>query len=174
MTPRPHDARVIVVMGVTGSGKTTVGRAAATLTGGIFLDGDDFHPPANIAKMQSGQPLDDQDRAGWLEALREVIADQAANERPAFLACSALRDTYRQILARGHPHVRFAWLKGDAATIRARMAKRTDHFMPPDLLDSQFATLEEPRGVLALDIRETPEALAARIAKAFALPVVEA
>lgn len=131
----------IVLMGVSGSGKTAVGRRLAAELGAPFVDADDLHSPANITKMAAGQPLDDADRAGWLDALAAVII-----ERPALvLACSALRRRYRARLRTADPALRFLYLRGDFETIRARMANRKGHYFSGDeMLRSQFAQLEEP------------------------------
>src|SRR5262245_28734087 len=137
---------VIVVMGVSGSGKTTIGRALATRLGWPFEDGDDLHPTANVAQMRRGIPLTDADRAPWLERLGAIVEDPGATAANLVLACSALRKRYRDVLrAHGDGHVlRFVHLKGDYELIAARIRSRTDHFMPASLLQSQFDTLEEP------------------------------
>lgn len=131
-------------MGVSGCGKTTVGRALAGRLGCEFLDADDFHPPENVAKMRGGTPLTDADRAGWLDRLRTEIETRLQAGTNAVLACSALRETYRSRLRRPGEPVHLAYLRGDFDTIAARLAGRSGHYMPPALLRSQFATLEEP------------------------------
>ena len=141
-----------VVMGVSGCGKSTVAEMLAQETGGVFLDADDFHPPANREKMAAGIPLCDDDRWGWLEILNRKLKTRAGSGKPLFLACSALRQVYRDRLSEGLPHLRFIYLKGSAELIRSRMASRENHFMPTSLLDSQFATLEEPLDVIVADI----------------------
>ena len=133
-----------VVMGVSGSGKTTIGRALARELGAEFLEGDKFHPEANIAKMSRGEPLDDADRWPWLDRMAEELARAKAAGRNVVLASSALKRSYRDRLRRGAPDLRLVYLKGDKELIRGRMQARTQHFMPPGLLDSQFAALEEP------------------------------
>lgn len=143
-----------VVMGVSGCGKSSVASQLASRSGGLFFDADDFHPPANVAKMAAGTPLTDDDRWPWLAALNSELKTQAQNGRPVFLACSALRQIYRDKLAEGLPTLRFIYLKGSKELIRARMQAREDHFMPPALLDSQFATLEEPADALVVSIEE--------------------
>ena len=153
--------KVIVVMGVAGSGKTTVGPPLARALGWAYAEGDRFHPPENVAKMRGGTPLDDADRAPWLAAMAVSIRDWIAAGRPHVLACSALRQRYRDALKQGFAEVGFVWLKGDLERIAARMAARKDHFMPPALLRSQFATLEEPADALAVDIERAPEAIVA-------------
>lgn len=155
---------VVVVMGVSGSGKSSVGRALAEALGWPFYDGDDFHPPQNVAKMAAGTPLTDADRWPWLDALAAKVAAVQAAGGSAVLACSALRAVYRDRIAAGARHpadIRFVHLKGDRATIAARLASRRHLYMPATLLDSQFATLEEPSDALAVDIRKTiPEQVA--------------
>ena len=135
---------IIVVMGVSGSGKTTLGRVLARELGAEFLEGDRFHPEANVAKMSRGEPLSDADRWPWLDRLAEELARVRKAGGNAVLACSALKRAYRDRLRRGAPDLRLLFLKGDKALIRDRLRARTQHFMPPGLLDSQFASLEEP------------------------------
>jgi gluconokinase len=154
---------IIVLMGVSGSGKSTIGMRLAAALDWTFHDGDDLHSPANVRKMQSGQPLTDKDRAAWLAAVRRLIDTLAASDEPAVIACSALRDSYRHVLADGRPEVRFVWLRGAVELIRTRLAKRKGHFMPPALLDSQFETLEPPADALAVDVGPSPEAIVATI-----------
>ena len=144
--------RQFVVMGVSGCGKSTVAEILAQETGGVFLDADDFHPPANREKMAAGIPLCDEDRWGWLEILNHELKTREGSGKPLFLACSALRQVYRDRLSEGLPYLRFIYLKGSAELIRSRMASRENHFMPTSLLDSQFATLEEPRDAMIADI----------------------
>jgi len=134
-----------------------VGRLLAQRTGLPFYDADDFHPEANVRKMKKGVPLTDADRAPWLAQLARLLM-RAATGGGAVLACSALRDSYRRVLAGKDPGaVRFIHLKGDRRLILERMKKRAGHFMPPALLDSQFETLEEPAGALTVTIDRPPE-----------------
>jgi gluconokinase len=130
---------LIVVMGVTGSGKSTVGAALAERLGVPFGDADDFHSAANVAKMASGAPLDDDDRLPWLQAIGAWLATHTG----AVASCSALKRTYRDILREAAPGVRFVHLHGDRETVQRRVASRTGHFMPESLVESQFAALEE-------------------------------
>ena len=143
-------APLLVVMGVTGSGKSTVGRALAERLGVPFADADDFHGKANIAKMSAGTPLDDEDRRPWLLAIGEWLAEHANGG--AVVSCSALRRAYRDLLRTPAPTVAFVHLHGDRETVRARVAGREGHFMPESLVASQFATLEplgaDERGVV--------------------------
>jgi gluconokinase len=154
---------VIVLMGVSGSGKTTVGVPLAQALGGEFVEGDDYHPPANVAKMRQGIPLDDADRRPWLEALSAEIGRWLAAGRTVVLACSALKRSYRTILRGGRAGVRFVHLKGNPSLIRARLAERRGHYMPASLLDSQLATLEEPQDAIVVAIDRPLAEIVARI-----------
>jgi gluconokinase len=156
---------IVVLMGVCGTGKTVVGQALATELGWPFFDGDDFHPPANVAKMAAGTPLVDADRWPWLDRLAVEMA--AVNERGAnaVLACSALKQAYRDRIGRAG-NVRFVHLEGDYDTIAARLAARSHRYMPPTLLASQFATLEEPKDAIVIDVRATIPEQVARIRSA--------
>jgi gluconokinase len=157
---------IVVVMGVTGSGKTVVGSALAKSLGWPFLDGDDFHPPANVAKMASGTPLTDADRWPWLDRLADEARAILARGGSAVLACSALKQAYRDRLAacaRAPGDVRFVHLKGDYETIAKRLAARKHRYMPATLLASQFATLEEPADAIVVDAGATIADEVARI-----------
>jgi gluconokinase len=135
---------IAVMMGVSGSGKTTIARGVAQREGWRLVEGDDYHPPANVAKMHAGTPLTDEDRLPWLRALaREIDAMRERGEQ-AVVACSALKRAYRDILIGARRDVVLVYLQGSKELIAARVAARKGHFMPPALLDSQFATLEEP------------------------------
>lgn len=146
-------------MGVSGSGKTTVGKLFAEKTGIMFYEGDDFHPPSNIAKMSRGIPLTDDDRVEWLRKLRETIARSLAENELTAFACSALKAKYRQELQDGDPRVRFVFLTGPYSLIEERMRKRVGHFMPPALLTSQFAALEPPADAITFSCEKTPDAI---------------
>lgn len=152
-------------MGVSGAGKSTIGRLLAGRLGHPFLDADEFHPPENVAKMASGTPLTDADRKPWLEALHRALL-----ERPnAVLACSALKASYREQLAQGLADCRFVHLRGNIEAIRERLAARQHRYMPASLLESQYATLEPPRDAIEVDISasipDCVEAIAARLAR---------
>ena len=147
---------VIILMGVTGSGKSTAGRKLAESLGWKYFDADDFHSEANVSKMKRGVPLNDEDRKPWLESLRRLIEDSLANDQPAVLACSALKQSYRDVLIIDE-RVKLVYFKGDYALIKARLSARSNHYMNPALLDSQFQTLEEPVGALCIDIQSPPE-----------------
>ncbi len=135
---------IILLMGVSGSGKSTIGALLAERLAGEFQDGDRFHPPSNVEKMQKGIPLSDADRLPWLEAIAAWIDEARATGRQAVVACSALKRHYREILIGRRPDVRLVYLKGDEALIAGRLVKRKGHFMPQGLLKSQFVALEEP------------------------------
>jgi gluconokinase len=140
-----------ILIGVSGSGKTTVGKALAANLGWDFYDADDFHPPENIAKMASGIPLNDDDRAPWLASLHALIASCLKGNQPGVLACSALKDHYRQMLLEGNPCVEIVYLKGDYDFIWRRMLTRPGHYMKPEMLHSQFEALDEPTNGLVMD-----------------------
>ncbi len=160
---------VILIMGVAGSGKTTIGRALAASLGWSFRDADDFHPAANVAKMSAGQPLTDADRAPWLAAIRAHLDDKLARGENAVVTCSALRESYRAQLLADPARVKLVHLTGDPALLAARIADRTDHFMKPQMLASQLAALEPPRDALAVDIAPPPEKIVAEIRRALSL-----
>jgi gluconokinase len=132
------------MMGVSGTGKTTVGEALAKRLGWTFQEGDDFHPPANIAKMKSGQPLDDADRAPWLARVEAWISAELAQGRSSVITCSALKRSYRSAIIGGRRDVILVYLEGPVALVARRIEARRSHFMPPSLLASQFAALQAP------------------------------
>ncbi|MRW93563.1 AAA family ATPase [Duganella sp. FT80W] len=153
-------------MGVSGCGKSTVGQALAAANGAAFVEGDQFHPPANVAKMSAGMPLNDDDRAEWLLALQAQISAAAARGDGLVVSCSALKRRYRDLLRQGDPALRFAHLNGPKDLIEARMRARVAHYMPTSLLDSQFRDLEPlqaDEAGLTLDIEIPPDDLVARI-----------
>lgn len=152
----PQSPSVVVVMGVSGSGKTTIGSMLSETLGWTFADADSFHPPENIKKMSAGIPLDDADRAPWLNALRKCIEDWLASGRHGVLACSALKHTYRDILRVDERSVAFVFLRADEATLLSRLQSRVGHYMKPNMLQSQLATLEEPAGALYIDAAAAP------------------
>ena len=143
---------IIVLMGVSGSGKTTIGEALAARLRWRFLDADEFHPAANVEKMRAGHALTDDDRMPWLRRIQDELAAIIARGESAALACSALKEAYRKVIA-GAGDVRLVYLAGDYATIDARLRARHHRYMPATLLASQFETLEIPRNALAIDIR---------------------
>jgi gluconokinase len=157
---------IVILMGVAGSGKTTVGRLLASALGWRFYEGDDFHPRPNIDKMQHGIPLTDDDRWPWLQALRQVIDACQAQGSSAVLACSALKQIYRDYLIQGCDEVKLVYLQGSYDLLCQRLAQRRGHFMPAGLLTSQFATLEEPQQGLSVDVAPPPEVLVAAIRQA--------
>lgn len=160
---------IVVVMGVTGCGKSTVGAALAARLGWPFLDADDFHPEANVAKMASGVPLDDGDRWPWLDRIADELRRIEAADGSAVLACSALKEAYRERLAAGGD-VRFVHLTGDPDTIAGRLAVRKHRYMPASLLASQYATLEPPRDAIEVDVALPVEAQVALACAGLALP----
>jgi gluconokinase len=146
---------IIVLMGVTGSGKTTVGKLLADELGWKYYDADDFHSPANVEKMKRGIPLGDADRKPWLETLRDLIRSRLERAENCVLACSALKASYRNYLL-VNDEVRLIYLKGNYDLIHKRLGDRRSHYMNPKLLDSQFKILEEPKGHLAIDVSLSP------------------
>jgi gluconokinase len=155
--------RFFIVMGVSGCGKSSVGKALAEHLGWDFYDADDFHPPENVAKMANGIPLDDSDRAPWLASLNELISSSLKADKPGVLACSALKERYRQKLMNGNNGVQLVYLKGSYDLIWSRMETRTDHYMKPHMLKSQFETLEEPTNALTMDISMSLDDIVQRI-----------
>jgi gluconokinase len=165
--------RHVVVMGVSGSGKTTVAHGIAAATNLLFAEADDFHSRANVEKMRAGTPLTDEDRWPWLHDLAAWMAERAAEGRSTVIACSALRRVYRDVLASGPPTIDFVHLDGRVDVIRERMAARSGHYMPASLLDSQVSTLEplQPdESGIELDVALSPEELVAQAVRGLDLP----
>ena len=156
-------AGFVIVMGVAGSGKTTVGRALAQRLGREFYDADGFHPAANITKMASGVPLDDSDRLPWLASLHALISTSLSENRPGVLACSALKESYRERLLEENNEVLIVYLKGSYELIWSRISARRDHYMKPQMLKSQFEALEEPTDALTVDISMTVDEIVQQI-----------
>ena len=155
---------ILVLMGVSGSGKSTVGKLLADALGWTFVEADDYHPQANVDKMHGGTPLDDADRRPWLAALRERIADACRTGENVVLACSALKHRYQDYLEQDDPPcVRYVYLEGSPALIQGRLAARKGHFMNPALLDSQFEALEPPADAVRVAITPPPDQIAAEI-----------
>jgi gluconokinase len=159
---------IVIIMGVVGSGKTTVGSLLASQLGWEFADADDFHPAENVEKIRHGIPLTDEDREPWLDRLRQAIDRWIVDGKSVVLACSALKSAYRAKLCAG-PQVQFVFLKGTAALIADRLHARHGHFAGESILASQLADLEEPEGALAIEISHTPVEIVAEIKKALAL-----
>ena len=159
---------IVIVMGVVGAGKTTVGKLLASQLGWEFADADDFHPQSNVKKIRHGIALTDEDREPWLDRLREAIVRWIAEGKSVILACSALKRSYRAKLCVG-PQVRFVYLKGSAALIADRLRSRHGHFAGESILASQLADLEEPEKAITVDITGTPEQIAAEIKRALAM-----
>jgi gluconokinase len=157
---------VIVVMGVAGSGKTTVGALLAGRLGWPYAEADNFHPQSNVDKMAAGHPLTDEDRKPWLEAIGHWIDERGAADQPGVVSCSGLKQSYRDRLREGRPEVRMVFLHGSRELIMRRMVTRHGHFMKPDMLDSQFADLQEPgpgEDVLVVSVDRTPEEIVDQI-----------
>lgn len=156
---------VVVLMGVSGSGKTTIGKLLAEKTGTVFADADDYHPESNKQKMASGQPLNDDDRQPWLETLNGVLRGWSESGAGGVLACSALKAKYRDTLAAGMPEgtVKFVWLDGSREMIEARMKTRANHYMKAGMLDSQIATLEPPADAYRVVNDKAPDQIVAEI-----------
>ena len=150
---------ILVVMGVSGSGKSTIGERLASRLGWTFLDADEYHPPENVAKMAAGTPLTDEERWPWLQKLNLLLR----NEKNAVLACSALKQAYRRRLTDGISDCRIVHLRGGIELIRSRMKLRQHRYMPASLLESQFATLEPPVQAIEIDVAATPEECVAAI-----------
>ena len=146
----------IIIMGVSGCGKTTIGKKLAQDLGWQFYDADDFHPLENRLKMSQGIPLNDEDRAEWLNILQQLIHKNIEERRSLVLACSALKQRYREILS-DNKYVRFVYLRGSYEQIKTRLKRRKDHFMPVQLLQSQFEALEEPQDAFFVDISNSSE-----------------
>lgn len=158
-------AMVIIVMGVSGAGKSTVGRMLAREMGWQFYDGDDLHPAVNKEKMHRGIPLTDADRWPWLDAIRRLIERCLSDGTSAVIACSALKQSYRDRLLVDPAAVKFVYLKGSMALIAKRIKARTGHFMNKHLLQSQFDDLEEPRDAITVEVSGTPQEIAGAIRK---------
>lgn len=151
---------IVVVMGVAGCGKSTLGRALAAKLGCAFIEGDEFHPPASRRKMAEGVPLDDADRWPWLDALAAELECRVQRQESVVMACSALKYVYRERLRRGCPRLRLVFLHGAEASIFQRLAARRGHYMPPSLLQSQLATLEPPTALedaVLVDLEAPPQ-----------------
>ncbi len=161
---------IVVLMGVSGSGKTTVGKILAKDLGWTFIEADDYHPAANVEKMHKGIPLNDEDRRPWLQALRQRIDEVIAEHGNAVVACSALKHAYQEYLGHHAPEsVRYVYLRGSEELIRQRIAARKGHFFNPSLLHSQFETLEPPEDALVVDVTPPPDQIAAEIRRRLGL-----
>ena len=159
---------IVLLMGVAGSGKTTVGQLLSRELGWAFADADDFHPAANVEKMRRGIPLTDEDRAPWLDALRQLLVGLISEEKNGVLACSALKQSYRDALAVG-PEVKIVYLKGSPALLRERVVSRHGHYMKAGMLESQFRALEEPKDAITVDVSASAEKVAAEVRKRLGL-----
>jgi gluconokinase len=159
----PKRPAVLIFMGVAGSGKTTVAKLFAKKTDAIFYEGDDFHPPENVAKIRGGIPLTDADRERWLQTLRKIAVRALAKKEFTVLACSALKAKYRDELAAGDARVKFVHLTGPRTLIAERLKNRRGHFLPPALLESQFAILEPPSDALVFNCEKSPKKIVAEL-----------
>lgn len=148
---------IILLMGVAGSGKTTVGRMLAERLRWSYYEADDFHPPANKQKMGAGIPLNDEDRAPWLGAIHHAMQECATQNRPSIFTCSALKARYREVLSAGLPQLKWVFLHAPRDVLLERLQHRSGHYMKASMLDSQFAALETPTDALAIDVRHPPE-----------------
>ena len=157
---------IVVMMGVSGSGKTSIGTALAERLGWPFLDGDDWHPPENVAKMAAGTPLTDEDRWPWLDRLNGELRAREARNESAVLACSALKQVYRDRLTHGLAHWKVVFLHGSFELLSKRIAERMHRYMPASLLQSQFATLEPPAGAIEIDVAQPLERSVEKIREA--------
>jgi gluconokinase len=161
---------VVVLMGVSGTGKTTIGKVLAAEPGWAFIEGDDFHPAENVEKMNAGISLNDEDRWPWLQALRKRVDEACERRENVVLACSALKQDYREYLEHNHPRcVHYVYLHGPEPLIRRRLVERKGHFMDPTLLQSQLETLEPPQGAVRVDVTPAPEVIAAEIRRKLGL-----
>ncbi|HWY30377.1 MAG TPA: gluconokinase [Candidatus Acidoferrum sp.] len=160
---------VLIFMGVAGSGKTTVAKLFASKTGATFVEGDDFHPPENVARMRAGVPLTDADRKSWLQALRRIVAGALAKNEFTALTCSALKVKYRDELSAGDSRVKFVHLTGSKTVLEERLKGRRGHFMSPALLESQLADLEPPPDALIVNFQKSPKKIVAEVIQSFAL-----
>ncbi len=157
---------LFVVMGVGGSGKTVIGSALALALDLEFVEGDEYHPPENVARMRAGIPLTDDDRAGWLRALAARLAEAHSKGSGLAMACSALKRSYRDVLRTASPDVRFVYLRASRSLVAERVERRHGHFLPASLVDSQFETLEEPspdEDAWVVEVSEAPHVLVARL-----------
>jgi gluconokinase len=160
---------IVVLMGVSGAGKTAVGERLAQRLGWPFVDGDDLHPASNIRKMTAGVPLTDDDRFPWLERIRDAIVEHAEAGCSAVVACSALKRKYRQLLLTGQADTRLVYLRGTPAVFERRLGERRGHFFDPNLLASQLETMEEPRDALVVDVDGELEAVVDAVVAALGL-----
>ncbi|MEM1294061.1 MAG: gluconokinase [Verrucomicrobiota bacterium] len=169
-------SKIVVLMGVSGCGKSTIGEILAGWTNGAYFDGDNYHPEANVEKMGAGIPLTDEDRVGWFEALGRLISQRLPSDEWTFVACSALRRRYRDRLRQDAPDLRFVWLEGSFELIESRMQAREGHYMPASLLKSQFEALELPdddERIPSVSIEFEPRVIAEKVAQALSLSVPE-
>ena len=168
ISDKPKSTQVLVIMGVAGSGKTTVGNKLAEELGWQFADADSFHPPTNVDKMRSGLPLHDADRWPWLEALKQLLQEWLRTGQHGILACSALKRSYREMLAIDE-QIRFVYLKADYSLLQSRLSTRQGHFMKSTMLESQIEALEEPAHALYIDASQPIETIVRTIRQAISV-----
>jgi gluconokinase len=159
----------ILIMGVSGSGKSTVGKKLAEILSWSFIDGDDYHSPENITKMRGGIPLTDSDRAGWLRDLHELLRQHVEENTPVILACSALKKVYREKLGAGIPGLKIVYLRGDFKLILRRIQEREGHYMGAEMLKSQFGDLEQPAQALTIEVNQDTDSIVGEIIKSLGL-----
>lgn len=170
MHSEPTDlAPILILIGVSGSGKTTIGKMLATQLDWTFYDGDDFQPKDNVAKMEQGMPLNDRDRRPWLLAIHNLLVGLSAKRGRSIIACSALKQDYRDLLVTGLQGIRFVYLKGEYAILEDRLKRRHGHYFKAALLGSQFEILEEPEDAIIVNVDNPPEAITASIRKSLGL-----
>lgn len=168
-SPGQGPVRAVLLMGVSGSGKTTVGLELAARLHWDYLDADDYHPAENVAKMRAGRPLTDEDRAPWLERLHGLLRERLAADEPLVLGCSALKRRYREVLGVGDPRIALVYLRGSAELIGARLRERRGHYFDPALLQSQLDALEPPEDALVVNVDDPPGSLAEEILRGLRL-----
>lgn len=166
MKPAAPNPLVLIFMGVSGCGKTTVGKLFAKKAGAIFIEGDEFHPAENVEKMRRGIPLTDQDRTEWLGTLRQIITRSLNQGTLTVMTCSALKAAYRDRLQDGDARVQFVYLTGPRALLEQRLKARKNHYMPPTLLDSQLTTLEPPADALTFSCEKSPDEIVSALMQA--------
>lgn len=163
MIAQPKSSKICIIMGVAGAGKSTIGKLLSEQLGWQFYDGDNFHPLENVEKMQRGLPLNDSDRYPWLKALRHLIDNLQTQQENAIIACSALKENYRELLQSKDDNIIWIYLQGNYQQIRERLQQREGHFMKSEMLNSQWEALEAPENAVVIDISLSPPDIVAKI-----------